>query len=374
MRVSLVAVIFAALRATEIPLSLPSGALAAPAPSIASPRASSTTTTSTALTSTTPTTLSSTSNALITPGPSRRECVDPDFNDTGLSAVTSAAAKFGAVTHTTVTCLSAYLNGEPTWAQWEHPWITSAQYGYTEWVAEEPQRRQLILQVDLIPTALDNLNDPLDWEESCAAGHFNAYATQLGVSLVAAGLQNTVIRLGAEMNGVWEADYMGPTSTEQILWAKCFANEVTGLRQATGEHFLIDWNPNACDLPYSNLYPGNSYVDIVGLDIYNVSCQTPRARVSFLQLANEAGGLASFESFAAAKGKPMSLPEWGLKKYPAGDDPAYINGIGAMFARRDFAFEAYFNVDVKIRPYLALGTQTPKSLVAFKKWFGGKNQ
>ena len=66
----------------------------------------------------------------------------------------------------------------------------------------------------------------------------------------------------------------------------------------------------------------------------------------------------------------MSFPEWGLKKYPDGDDPAYIDGMGAIFDRRDVAFETCFNVDVKIRLYLPLGTQSPLALAAFKKWFG----
>jgi hypothetical protein len=271
-----------------------------------------------------------------------------------------------------VSCLSAYLNGEPNWKQWEDPWITSRQYGYTKWVDEDPQQRQLVLEVDLIPASLADVNEPLSWEQSCANGSFNSYATELGTNLVAAGLENSVLRLGPEMNGIWEEDYVGPTVTEQRLWAACFDNEVTSLRAAPGEHFLIDWDPNACteNIPYANFYPGNAYVDIMGLDIYNVSCTSPYTRETFSQLANETAGIASFERFATAQGKPMSFPEWGLKKVPSGDDPGYIDGMGAIFDRRNVAFEVYFNVDVKIRPYLPLGTQTPLALKAFKKWFG----
>jgi hypothetical protein len=308
-------------------------------------------------------------------GASRRECVDPNFSDTGYAAVKAAVAQFDSVTKTTVTCLSAYLNAEPDWNRWEHPWITSAQYGYTKWVEAEPMTRQLVLQVDLIPASLVNVKDPLSWEESCAQGDFNSYATVLGQSLVAAGLENSVLRLGAEMNGIWEEDYVGSSVQEQHLWAECFANEVTGLREASGENFLIDWNPNACveDIPFANYYPGNRYVDIVGLDIYDVSCITPRSRQTFKQLSVVPDGITSFENFAAAKGKPLSFPEWGLKKYPNGDDPAYIDGMGAIFDRRNVAFETYFNVDVKIRPYLPLGTRSPLALAAFKKWFGTRS-
>jgi beta-mannanase len=225
------------------------------------------------------------------------------------------------------------------------------------------------MQVDLIPDSLENVNNPLSWEQSCAAGDFDSYATQLGTNLVAAGLQNSVIRLGPEMNGPWEADFIGTTTQEQNLWAQCFANEVTGLRQAAGEHFLIDWNPNACtqNEPYSSFYPGNAYVDIVGLDFYDVGCDSPSTPLNFTQLSNETYGLTSFEAFAAAQGKPMSFPEWGLANL-AGDDPAYIDGIGSTVATHDFAFEAYF--DAGAGSSLPLGSTTPLSLAAFQKWFG----
>lgn len=309
---------------------------------------------------------------LIAAGPTRKECLEPNFDDTGLVALQRAISGFDAETHSTVTCVSAYLNQQPTWSTWEHPWIDSSQYGYTSWVAKEPQVRQLVLAVSLIPESLKDIKDPLGWEESCAAGDFNAYATVLGTSLVAAGLGDSVIRLGPEMNGIWEDDFVGTTIQEQTLWAQCFDNEVTGLRQATGERFLIDWNPNACveDLPFANFYPGNAYVDIVGLDLFDVGCESPKTPLTFSQLAAEPAGLKGFEAFAEARGKPMSLPEWGLMPTAWIDDPGYINGIGALFSRQDFAFECYFDANLKIRPYLPLGSRTPRSLAAFQSWFG----
>jgi hypothetical protein len=278
---------------------------------------------------------------------------------------------FDNETHSSVTCVSTFLSGAPNWSAWQDPWVEDPTYGYAPWVAQAPQSRQLVLEVDLIPDSLENVNDPLSWEESCASGAFDSHATALGASLVAAGLQNSVLRLGAEMNGVWEADFIGTTTVEQKLWAQCFANEVTSLRQATGEHFLIDWNVNACkgDYPYANYYPGNAYVDILGLDLYDVACETPNTRVTFHQLFDEQAGLKYFESFARARGKPMSLPEWGLSSVPAGDDPAYINGIGATVERGDFAFETYFDAG-GLGKNLPLTASTPKSLLAFRKWFG----
>jgi hypothetical protein len=311
---------------------------------------------------------------LIVSGPSRSECLtlNTSSGQSGLSYIQSSVASFDSSTGSSVTCISSYLNGSATWSAWEHPWITSSQYGYTTWVAAQPQNRQLVLEMNLIPNDLENINNPVTWERSCIAGDFSSYATELGTSLVSAGLQNSVIRLGAEMNGVWEDDFIGTKASEQKLWAKCFDKEVTGLRKASGEHFLIDWNPNACvgNYPYGNFYPGNAYVDIVGLDLYDVGCNTPNTSLTFKELAGEPAGLNHFVAFANAHRKPMSLPEWGLSTIPSGDDPGYIDGMGQTVAKGDFAFQAYFEgggANVKALP---LGPGTPLSDAAYRQWFG----
>ena len=64
------------------------------------------------------------SEAPITAGPSRSECLAPDFDDTGLPALQAALKSFDDLTNSTVTCVAAYLNGAMTWQQWEDPWIT----------------------------------------------------------------------------------------------------------------------------------------------------------------------------------------------------------------------------------------------------------
>jgi hypothetical protein len=297
--------------------------------------------------------------------------LEPDLNSgVNLANIEAAVSNFDSVTGTSVTCILGYSNGASTWAEWDAPWETASFYGYQPWVAQAPQIRQLVLGLDLIPSSLADISNPLSWEQSCAAGNFDSYATTLGTNLVAAGFQNSVLRLGEEMNGPWENDYIGDTTQEQNLWATCFANEVTALRQAAGQHFIIDWNPNSCykNIPYANYYPGNAYVDIVGLDFYDQSCLTPTTAVSFSQLANLPASLTSFEAFAAAQGKPMSFPEWGLVSAAGGDDPAYINGIGTTVANGDFAFQAYF--DPGADGIMQLGSTTPLSTAAFGRQFG----
>lgn len=326
-------------------------------------------TTTTTLASGTTTTTDPAATEAIFDGPSRGECITP-ADDPG-DPVQSSVSSFDEVTGTTVTCVSAYADNVQTWSQWELPWVIKPQYGYVSWVAQEPQTRQLVLAVNLIPLSLQNVSNPTKWERACAAGDYDAYATKLGRNLVAAGFQNTVIRLGDEMNGVWEPDFIGMKVSQQKLWAKCFANEVTGLRRAKGEDFLIDWNPNACagPFPYPNYYPGNAYVNILGLDMYDIGCLQPYTRLTFTELADEPYGLKYFEAFAASKKKPMSFPEWSLNEVPSGDDPGYISGVGEAFKTGDFAFESYFDIGGTNLRTLPLGPATPLSLAAFQTWF-----
>jgi hypothetical protein len=300
--------------------------------------------------------------ALITAGPSRKSCLY-----TG-GVLQPGLANAEAQTGTSPSCTMAYDGGQ-TWAQWDSPWFADSYAGFTTWVAAEPQSRQLILGVNLIPNDLGDPSNPSGWEQSCDAEKFDAYSQTLGANLVATGLDNSVIRLGPEMNGSWEPDFMGTTTSEQRMWAKCFANEVTAMRQVAGEHFLFVWNPNACweNVPYSNYYPGNSYANILGLDLYDVACMAPSTQPAWSQLAREPAGLTYFEAFANARKKPMSFPEWGLVKDPSGDDSAYVNGIGSTIAKEDFSFETYFDAgDVGI---LQIGPETPLSLRVFQRWF-----
>ena len=305
---------------------------------------------------------------LITVGPSRRECLEPFIAKPGFAALNAVVNSFETLTDSTVDCLSAYLNSSTGWYGWVHPWVADKYYGYLTWVKADPLHRQLVLGVNLIPRYLEDLHNPLSWETRCAGGAYNSYAAQLGRSLVHEGLGHSVLRLGPEMNGLWEYDYVGDTLQDQRMWARCFDQEVSALRAVNGEHFLIDWNPNACvgNIPFSNFYPGNAYVDILGVDLFDESCISPPTHYSFQQLANEPDSLVPLERFASKTHKPISLPEWALSRAPLTDDPGYVNGVGQAFFTRDFAFESYFDFQT---PQPLLSPSSPRALEAFQHWF-----
>ena len=314
----------------------------------------------------------------ITGGNSKAHCVTASYPNGVLTQ--SVISGISSTTGITYNCLNVFVNPMPAWTDWDNPWpfrITAD--GWDAWLAASSSN-QVIMSLDLIPQAVSNTRNPLSWEQSCANGAYNSYATTLAKNLVSYGAGSIVIRLGLEANGSWEADYVGTSSSEMSDWAKCYDNEVTAMRKVSGTNFLFVWNPNICtgNIPLSKWYPGNSYVDIVGADAYDQDCQSLKtvAQEGWQAYSTDSStrgssssdfpSLANLESFAVAHGKPLSFPEWGLQ---AGvDDPAYVTGITQMFAADSFSFESYFDVnDDGVAP---LGSTIPLATAAYVKAFG----
>ncbi len=303
----------------------------------------STTTTSTTTTTTTvpPSRSSGRPAGLIQAGDSKLNCISDE-------PTAAALAQDLADTGIEYNCIETFTDQNPTWAAWVDPWIlVNPDAPFIAWVAADPSGHSLIDTQNLIPDS--EASDP-NWTAECAAGDFNLYAAEFATNMVAAGLGDTVIRLGHEMNGDWYNDSLGTTLAEWQQWGQCFAQEVTAMRAVPGCHFLFDWNVNANyrDIPLADFYPGNAYVDIIGIDAYDetgVSIPAVGQPGRFQALAAEPDGLDEVAAFAAANDKPLSIPEWGTLS-TQGDDGAYVTAMANFIASHDVAYNSYFNADV----------------------------
>ena len=321
------------------------------------------------------------SNATITAGDSKAHCISLRFPGGMLNQSIIRAA--GLVTGVTYNCLSVFASPTSNWDAWETPWMFSTRYeGWDSWLSKS-SAHQVVMGMDLIPQSASDDMHPLSWEQPCADGDYNQYATALARNLVSYGAGNIVIRLGVEANGNWEDDYVGSTASEMSAWATCYDNEVNAMRAVSGANFLFVWNPNVCtdDVPLSEWYPGDSYVDIIGVDAYDVDCWTLKSAsqegwsayyTDTAALASTQGGsnfpsLANIEAFAAANGKPMSFPEWGLISGMP-DDPTYVTDMGQMFNDDNFSFESYF--DSGTDAVSPLGPDIPSATSAYSHTFG----
>ncbi|MEV5337545.1 glycosyl hydrolase [Streptomyces sp. NPDC052676] len=149
-----------------------------------------------------------------------------------------------------------------------------------------------------------------------ADGRFDHHFRALAERLVALRVPDTVIVLGWEMNGITYTHRCGP---DPESWKKYWHRIVTAMRSVPGQKFRFDFAPSRGedDIPWTECYPGDDVVDIIGMDSYDQP-----AGMSFDEQVKEPYGLRFHVDFAKQHGKPISYPEWGL--FRNGDNPEYM--------------------------------------------------
>src|SRR5207247_2060584 len=109
---------------------------------------------------------------------------------------------------------------------------------------------------------------------------------------------------------------------------------VTTMR-ASAPGLRFDWCPTLGlgALPTDQAWPGDAYVDYVGSDVYDQAWEPgggsiPNAADRWNNLLTQPYGLNWLAEFAAAHGKQITLPEWGLidraDGHGGGDNPLFI--------------------------------------------------
>ncbi|MFE4613353.1 glycoside hydrolase family 26 protein [Streptomyces niveus] len=152
-----------------------------------------------------------------------------------------------------------------------------------------------------------------------ARGEYDRHFEVLAQRLVSLGVPDTVVVLGWEMNGTTYTHRCGP---DPRAWKAYWKRIVGAMRAVPGQKFRFDFAPNRGKdaIAWTECYPGDDVVDIVGMDSYD----QPPGR-TFDEQVNEPFGLRQHVDFAAEHGKVISYPEWGL--FRNGDNPEYMRGM-----------------------------------------------
>lgn len=152
-----------------------------------------------------------------------------------------------------------------------------------------------------------------------ARGEYDRHFEVLAKRLVSLGVPDTVVVLGWEMNGTTYTHRCGP---DPQAWKAYWKRIVGAMRAVPGQEFRFDFAPNRGRdaIAWTECYPGDDVVDIVGMDSYD----QPPGR-TFDEQVNEPFGLRHHVNFAAEHGKVISYPEWGL--FRNGDNPEYMRGM-----------------------------------------------
>jgi hypothetical protein len=274
----------------------------------------------------------------------------------------------------TFDCALVFNDATPNWTGWEHPWFIGyykPDFNWSAWATAVPGR-QLVITQRMIPD-----NPPSDWRSRGANGEYDAHAAELARSLVAAGLDHSVIRLGHEANGTWYIDPIGSSQSDYDAWRAYWARIVRVMRAVPGAHFTFDWCVNAGPrpIPFASWYPGDGVVDVIGADVYdglapNLQASTPAER--WKVLTTQPGGLSQLIAFARSHHKPLSIPEWGLmssgSKGGGGDDTYFVHAIAGVVRNNVVAYQSYFDAS---SGGVMLLSDAHSSLAAYRSHFGG---
>jgi hypothetical protein len=246
--------------------------------------------------------------------------------------------------------------------------LNSATYVGQSWAGS---RWRLTVSIPMIP------GDGVSTLSKAASGTYNANFRKIASSLISHGYGNAVIRLGWEFNGNW---YPWGAAKCPTCFIQAWRQIVTSMRSVSGAAFKFDWclSIGTNSIAAEKAYPGDAYVDIIGMDIYNQtwnsSTQTPTARWSWN--LTQGHGLNWLASFSAAHHKPVSFPEWatGIRVgYPGvggGDDPYFIQKMHDWMAAHNVAYSNYWDYNAPDFKAQLSNNQFPKAAAKFKALFG----
>jgi hypothetical protein len=236
--------------------------------------------------------------------------------------------------------------------------------------AKSPVAKQLIPVIGFpMATIASGALTPDQQFQAFAAGQYDSAIQGVVQAWVNNGFKRLVFRLGWEMN-ITGPTYAGSDAQSQADWVKAFQHISTVVRKtatALGTATWIVWNPNATNYSNANaitsLYPGDSYLDIIGIDMYGgiypfadswspaqyhdwdsgledatisqfIADPINRAHYwsypAATKWANDSSGghsqsLMQIIQFARSHGKEIAIPETGAGATPTdvADDPAF---------------------------------------------------
>jgi hypothetical protein len=208
--------------------------------------------------------------------------------------------------------------------------------------------KRIVLTVPILPKQGATLGNG-------AAGKYNKHFRELAQHLIKGGLGSAILRLGPEFNGKWfpwRIDRPGGAKNFIAFWRQI----VTTMNSVPGAHFKYDWCANAGSayikagkqLNAASAWPGDNYVNYVGLDVFDQSWgawrKDPVKRWN--EYVNQHDGMAWQASFATAHHKQISFPEWGLVDrmdgHGGGDNPYFITQMYNWIQSHDVAYHIYF--------------------------------
>lgn len=165
----------------------------------------------------------------------------------------------------------------------------------------------------------------------------------------------TYIRFAHEFSGSFMNNWSVSASEAAnfiLAWRR-----FTGLQRSIFPAGKMTWCPNSgasTGLDVRNAWPGNEWVDVVGVDYYNAypAVNTRAAAIAQFNATETNGapkGIQKWWEYAQSKGKPFAIPEWATNGNPADegqgqDAPVWIEYFFEWLTTHDdVEYECFYN-------------------------------
>lgn len=184
------------------------------------------------------------------------------------------------------------------------------------------------------------------------------------------GTDQIYIRTGWEFNATW-SPHSSSAMGQPDQYVGAYRDFVESFRSVS-DRFVFEWTPNIGDQGMNPelAYPGDDYVDIIGMDFYWDSKQSwsitdPVQAWDFF--VNQPYGLQWLEDFATAHGKPTAYSEWGIN---SSNGAYFVAQAAQWFEDHNVVYQSYWESDAAFQGLLH-GGQHGDSGQAFLTAFGG---
>ena len=236
----------------------------------------------------------------------------------------------------------------------------------------KPER--ISIAISPLPRTLSAVTTPGVWALA-ASGAFDFYYAEWSRRLQATGRTDYIVRVGWECNHTFPW-FAGADPANYILTHR----RIVDFIRLYNPTVTIEWcNTKKGKQSGSvlSLYPGNDWVDIVGVDYYDVSPplndQATWDKQYMRLYQGGPWGIGAWLEFAKANGKLFACAEWGIRvgMTPANiDNPFYIRKMFEFFSANAsyIAYENYFNQ--KPEHQVAPATVNPLAAAEYLRLWG----
>lgn len=241
--------------------------------------------------------------------------------------------------------------GYASWSDWS---------GSIGWLADRWQytNRQIFWSIPLFPNGSELV--------AAANGQYDDKYRQAAKDLLKYSKKGTIfVRTGWEFNGSWMP---WAAAGREAAFIGAYQKFVTVFRNVSNR-FKFEWTPNIGDVGMNPemAYPGNNFVDIIGMDFYyHPQWLSSDPNVAWNYMVEQRFGLQWHQTFAKARGKPTAYSEWGVALDTSGP---YIAHAAEWFRKNPTFYHSYWNSDADFTGKLSNG-RIPKAGAAYIAEFG----